>query len=57
MVFADSLPVSIRSSVSAPMIPLRPAYTLPILFLCLRAVSITPQADALITAVTPPDWA
>jgi hypothetical protein len=24
---------------------------------CLRAVSITPQALALMTAVTPPDWA
>ena len=24
---------------------------------CLRAVSITPQAEALMTAVTPPDWA
>ena len=28
---------------------------LPILSECLRAVSITPQAEALITAVTPPD--
>ena len=24
---------------------------------CLRAVSMTPQAEALMTAVTPPDWA
>jgi hypothetical protein len=30
---------------------------LPILFLCLRAVSMTAQAVMLIVAVTPPDWA
>ena len=38
------------------MMPWRPAYTLPI---CLErsAVSITPQAEALMTADTPPDWA
>jgi len=24
---------------------------------CRRAVSITPQAEALMTEVTPPDWA
>jgi hypothetical protein len=36
---------------------LRPAYTLPIFDLCLRAVSITPAALALMTAVTPPDCA
>jgi hypothetical protein len=57
MAFADSLLVSIRSSVRAPMMPLRPANTLPILPLCLRAVSMTPQALALMTEVTPPDWA
>ena len=39
------------------MMPWRPAYTLAILSRCLRAVSRTPQADALITAETPPDWA
>ena len=54
---ADSFEVSIKSSVNAPIMPLRPAYTLPILFLCLRAVSITPHAVALMTAVTPPDCA
>ena len=37
--------------------PFRPAYTLPMRDLCLRAVSMTPQALALMTAVTPPDWA
>ena len=57
MDLAESLLVSIRSSVSAPMMPLRPAYTLPILSLCLRAVSMTPQAEALMTEVTPPDCA
>jgi len=54
---AGSFDVSIRSSVSAPMIPLRPANTLPIRERCRRAVSITPAALALMTAVTPPDWA
>jgi hypothetical protein len=57
MAEADSLLVSIRSSVNAPMMPLRPASTLPILSLCARAVWITPAADALMTAVTPPDCA
>jgi len=54
---ADSRLVSIKSSSSAPIMPLRPAYTFAILSGCLRAVSITPQADALLTAVTPPDFA
>jgi hypothetical protein len=44
-------------SVKAPMMPLRPAYTFAILFVCFLAVSMTPQAVALMTAVTPPDWA
>jgi hypothetical protein len=39
------------------MMPLRPAKTLPIFDLCFRAVSMTPAALALITAVTPPDCA
>ena len=56
MVARLSRPTSIRSSVSAPMIPSRPAYTWPIL-LERSAVSITPQAEALMTADTPPDWA
>ena len=43
------------SSINAPMMPLRPANTLPILFLCFLAVSNTPHAEAFITAVTPPD--
>jgi hypothetical protein len=54
---ADSLLVSIRSSVSAPMMPLRPANTRPIRARCARAVSMTPAALALMTAVTPPDCA
>src|SRR6516164_1840161 len=54
---SDSTPVSIRSSVRAPMIPLRRAYTLPRSSECWRAVCDTPQAEALITTVTPPDWA
>src|SRR5690349_3423868 len=50
----DSLVVSMRSSRSAPRMPFRAAYTgTP----CARAASITPAAVALITAVTPPDWA
>ena len=57
MVAADSLLVSSMSSVNAPIMPLRPANTLPILFLCFLAVSKTPHAEAFITAVTPPDWA
>jgi hypothetical protein len=32
-------------------------HVLPIRLRCWRAVSITPQALALMTAVTPPDWA
>jgi hypothetical protein len=51
---ADSLLVSIRSSRSAPMMPLRAASTFT---RCWRAVAITPAAVALITAVTPPDCA
>ena len=39
------------------MLPFLPARTVPIRARCLRAVSITPQALALMTAVTPPDWA
>ncbi len=39
------------------MIPFSPANTLPILSGCLRAVSITPLAEAFMTAVTPPDCA
>ena len=56
MVAALSRPTSIRSSVSAPMMPWRPAYTLPMCFER-SAVSMTPQAEALMTAETPPDWA
>src|SRR5207302_1601501 len=56
MVAGLSRPTSIRSSVSAPTMPCRPAYTLPICRLPL-AVSITPHAEALMTAETPPDWA
>jgi hypothetical protein len=37
--------------------PLRPTNTLAICALFALAVSMTPQAEALITAVTPPDWA
>jgi hypothetical protein len=37
--------------------PLRPAKTVPILSLLSRLVSMTPQALALMTDVTPPDWA
>src|SRR5271165_4107626 len=48
---------SIRSSVRAPTIPSRAAKMRPILREWRRAVSITPQAEALITAETPPDWA
>jgi len=54
---ADSRLVSIRSSVSAPMMPLRPANTRPMRVRLARAVSMTPAAVALMTAVTPPDWA
>ena len=50
----DSSDVSINSSPNAPIMPLRPASTLHI-FLLLRAVSITPQAVALMTEVTPPE--
>ena len=52
-----SLEVSKSSSFKAPIIPFLPASTLPILSPCARAVSRTPQALALITEVTPPDWA
>jgi hypothetical protein len=52
----DSFDVSINSSVKAPKIPFLPTNTLPILDVDLAA-SITPQAEALITAVTPPDCA
>jgi hypothetical protein len=54
---AGSLLVSIRSSVSAPMMPLRPASTRPIFEGLARAVWMTPAALALIVAVTPPDCA
>ena len=37
--------------------PLRPAKTVPMRCGLARAVSMTPQALALMTAVTPPDWA
>ena len=37
--------------------PFKPAYSLPIIALFSRAASITPEADALMTAVTPPDCA
>ena len=57
MAAADSLLVSIRSSVRAPMMPLRPAMTLPMVSVWARAVSMTPHADALMTALTPPDCA
>ena len=51
---ADSLLVSISSSRSAPRMPLRAASTLT---LRARAAWITAEAVALMTAVTPPDWA
>ena len=54
---AGSLFVSIKSSVSAPMMPLRPANTRPMRERFARAVSMTPAALALMTAVTPPDCA
>ena len=54
MAAADSLVVSISSSRSAPMMPFLAASTG---ILCARAVSITAPAVALMTAVTPPDWA
>jgi hypothetical protein len=50
----DSFEVSINCSRSAPRMPLRAAYTFTPRA---RAASITPAAVALITAVTPPDWA
>ena len=46
--------VSIRSSRTTPRMPLRAASTL---ILRARAAAITAEAVALITAVTPPDWA
>jgi hypothetical protein len=56
MVAGLSRLTSIRSSVSAPTMPSRPAYTR---LTCFErsAVSMTPQAEALMTAETPPDWA
>jgi hypothetical protein len=48
---------SIRSSVRAPTMPSRPAYMRPMRFGYLSAVSMMPQAEALMTADTPPDWA
>src|SRR5271156_5104405 len=57
MVAADSPLRSYRFSVSTPTMPSRPAYMRPIWRRCLRAVSITPQAEALMTAETPPDCA
>ncbi|MNW17939.1 hypothetical protein D3C71_2173030 [compost metagenome] len=54
MLAADSLEVSISSSRNAPRIPLRAANTL--IFLDL-ASAMTAAAVALMTAVTPPDWA
>ncbi|MNT96771.1 hypothetical protein D3C72_2389460 [compost metagenome] len=54
MAAAVSRLVSIRSSRSAPRIPLRAAKTLIPLA---RAVLMTAEAVALMTAVTPPDWA
>ena len=55
-VAADAWLVSINAAVSAPLKPWRPAYTVPMCAECWRAVSITPAALALLTAVTPPDW-
>jgi hypothetical protein len=54
MVARDSLLTSMRSSVSAPTMPWRPAYTFAICFDFIAA-SITPAAEQLITAETPPD--
>jgi NAD(P)-dependent dehydrogenase (short-subunit alcohol dehydrogenase family) len=54
-VAADTWLVSINASISAPLQPGRPAYTVPMCAGCWRAVSITLAALALITAVTPPD--
>ena len=56
MVVFDSFEVSIKFSFNAPRIPFSPQSTL-LIFYDLAAVSMTPQAEALITAVTPPDWA
>src|SRR5215510_16033483 len=46
-----------RSSASAPTMPSRPAYRLAMRPRFLRQASMTPAAVALMTAVTPPDWA
>ena len=54
MLAAASFEVSTSSSRSAPRMPLRAANTL--IFLALAA-AITAEAVALMTAVTPPDWA
>jgi hypothetical protein len=51
---ALSLPVSTSSSRRAPRMPLRAASART---RRARAVAITAPAVALITAVTPPDWA
>ena len=57
MVAGFSRLTSIRFSVSAPTMPSRPANTLPMRRGWRRAASMTPQAEALITAETPPDCA
>ena len=54
MAVLDSFEVSIKFSFNAPRIPFSPHSTL-LIFFDLAAVSITPQAEAFITAVTPPD--
>ena len=54
MAAADSFEVSTSSSRSAPRMPLRAASTL---MPRARASLMTPLAVALMTAVTPPDWA
>ena len=51
-----SMLVSIKSSLRIPTIPSFPAKSLSI-FLDFREASITPQAVAFMTEVTPPDWA
>jgi hypothetical protein len=54
---AEISAVSTKASRSTPRMPLRAASTLPMRPPASRAVAITPAAEALITAVTPPDWA
>src|SRR3990167_2932294 len=56
MACADSNDVSINSSFSAPIMPFFAAKTVPN-WPDARAVSITPQALLLMTAVGPPDCA